>query len=46
MIFNHSGKDGSRQVTALVDPTGTGKSFVAATVKTNGDLVRHATLLI
>ena len=35
-----SGKDGSRQVTAQVDATGTGKGFVAATVVTNGDAVR------
>lgn len=34
--FN-AGTDGSRQVTALVDPSGTGKSFTAATVTTNGD---------
>jgi len=36
--FN-AGVDGSRQVTAEVDPTGTGKSFTATgvTVKTNGD---------
>jgi len=35
--FN-AGVDGSRQVTASVDPTGTGKSFVAATVTKNGVL--------
>ncbi|OSD00132.1 hypothetical protein PYCCODRAFT_1371838 [Trametes coccinea BRFM310] len=34
--FN-GGVDGSRQVTALVDPTGTGKSFVSADVLQNGD---------
>ncbi|OBZ67525.1 hypothetical protein A0H81_12584 [Grifola frondosa] len=35
--FNR-GVDGSREVaTALVDPTGTGNSFVAATVTQNGD---------
>lgn len=34
--FN-SGVDGSRQVTALVDPTGTGKSFQSANVTKNGD---------
>ncbi|EIW58865.1 uncharacterized protein TRAVEDRAFT_85634, partial [Trametes versicolor FP-101664 SS1] len=34
--FN-GGIDGSRQVTALVDPTGTGKSFVSADVLQNGD---------
>ncbi|KAI0666879.1 hypothetical protein C8Q78DRAFT_1072214 [Trametes maxima] len=34
--FN-GGVDGSRQVTALVDPTGTGKSFVSADVVKNGD---------
>ncbi|KAI0828692.1 hypothetical protein BC628DRAFT_1316484 [Trametes gibbosa] len=34
--FN-GGVDGSRQVTAKVDPTGTGKSFTAATVVQNGD---------
>lgn len=37
--FN-AGQDGSRQVTAQIDPTGTGKSFVAGTVTQNGDLVR------
>ncbi|PSS36964.1 hypothetical protein EW026_g2070 [Hermanssonia centrifuga] len=35
--FN-AGKDGSRQVTATVDATGTGSKFVAATVTENGDL--------
>ncbi|TCD63495.1 hypothetical protein EIP91_005354 [Steccherinum ochraceum] len=35
--FN-AGQDGSRQVTAQVDATGTGKSFVAAKVTKNGDL--------
>jgi len=34
--FN-AGTDGSRFVTAQIDPTGTGKSFQAATVTTNGD---------
>ncbi|TFK49318.1 hypothetical protein OE88DRAFT_410235 [Heliocybe sulcata] len=34
--FN-AGQDGSRQVTAKVDATGAGKSFVAATVTKNGD---------
>lgn len=34
--FN-AGVDGSRQVTAQIDPTGTGNSFQAATVTTNGD---------
>lgn len=34
-----SGQDGSRQVTAQVDDTATGKSFVAAQVTKNGDLV-------
>jgi len=34
--FN-GGADGSRKVTAKVDATGTGKSFVAMTVTTNGD---------
>ncbi|CDO70973.1 hypothetical protein BN946_scf184830.g5 [Trametes cinnabarina] len=34
--FN-AGVDGSRQVTAQIDPTGTGKSFTAATVLQNGD---------
>ena len=37
--FN-AGVDGSRQVTAKVDATGTGKSFVNAVVTTNGDKVR------
>jgi hypothetical protein len=33
-----SGVDGSRQiVTALIDPTGTGNNFQAASVSTNGD---------
>jgi hypothetical protein len=35
--FN-AGQDGSRQVTAEVDATGVGKSFVAAKVTKNGDL--------
>ncbi|KAH9905087.1 uncharacterized protein BXZ73DRAFT_561, partial [Epithele typhae] len=34
-----AGEDGSRHVTAEVDPTGTGESFVAATVTENGDNV-------
>ncbi|KAH9899177.1 hypothetical protein C8Q73DRAFT_743232 [Cubamyces lactineus] len=34
--FN-AGVDGSRQVTAQIDPTGTGNSFTAATVLQNGD---------
>lgn len=34
--FN-GGTDGSRFVTAQIDPTGTGKNFQAATVTTNGD---------
>ncbi|KAI9065248.1 hypothetical protein FKP32DRAFT_1674893 [Trametes sanguinea] len=34
--FN-GGVHGSRQVTAQIDPTGTGKSFTAATVLQNGD---------
>jgi len=35
--FN-TGVDGSRQiVTALIDPTGTGNNFQAASVSTNGD---------
>jgi hypothetical protein len=32
-----SGADGSRSVSVLVDPTGTGKNFVAAKVTKNGD---------
>lgn len=32
------GRDGSMQFTARVDPTGTGKSFVAATITQNGPL--------
>jgi hypothetical protein len=32
-----SGADGSRFVSVLVDPTGTGKNFVAAKVTKNGD---------
>ncbi|OBZ73251.1 hypothetical protein A0H81_07016 [Grifola frondosa] len=32
-----TGTEGSRQVTALVDPTCTGDSFVSATVSQNGD---------
>jgi len=31
------GKDGSRQVTAKIDPTGTGKNFVKMTITVNGD---------
>ncbi|KAJ7607941.1 hypothetical protein FB45DRAFT_707033, partial [Roridomyces roridus] len=31
------GADGSRKVSVLVDPTGTGQKFVAANVTTNGD---------
>ncbi|KAJ6458403.1 hypothetical protein C8R47DRAFT_951206, partial [Mycena vitilis] len=34
--FN-AGGDGSRSMSVLVDPTGTGKKFVAATVTKNGD---------
>jgi len=34
--FN-AGTDGSRFVTAQIDPTGTGKNFQAATVTTNGE---------
>ncbi|KAJ7648190.1 hypothetical protein DFH06DRAFT_904234, partial [Mycena polygramma] len=34
--FN-AGGDGSRSVSVLVDPTGTGKKFVAAKVTKNGD---------
>ena len=41
-----SGVDGSRQVTAKVDATGTGNSFVAATVTTNGDKVRSFTAFV
>ncbi|KAI0351877.1 hypothetical protein OH77DRAFT_1410258 [Trametes cingulata] len=37
IINFNGGVDGSRQVTALVDPTGTGKSFVSADVLQNGD---------
>ncbi|CDO68171.1 hypothetical protein BN946_scf184938.g23 [Trametes cinnabarina] len=37
IINFNAGVDGSRQVTALVDPTGTGKSFVSADVLQNGD---------
>ncbi|KAI0066887.1 hypothetical protein BV25DRAFT_1912238 [Artomyces pyxidatus] len=41
--FN-AGKDGSRQVkTVKVDPTGTGKNFVAATMLVNGDLAPTST---
>ncbi|KAI0369161.1 hypothetical protein BV20DRAFT_968350 [Pilatotrama ljubarskyi] len=32
-----AGKDGSRELTAQVDPTGTGKSFVPAEILKNGD---------
>jgi len=35
--FN-AGRDGSRQVTLKIDPTGTGRNFVAGTIKKNGDL--------
>ncbi|KAH9478572.1 hypothetical protein JR316_0009029 [Psilocybe cubensis] len=34
--FN-GGRDGSRRVTARVDPSGTGRNFVAMTVTTNGN---------
>ncbi|KAI0657916.1 hypothetical protein C8Q70DRAFT_900342, partial [Cubamyces menziesii] len=37
IINFNGGVDGSRQVTALIDPTGTGKSFVSADVLQNGD---------
>ncbi|KAI0763468.1 Alpha/Beta hydrolase protein [Trametes elegans] len=38
MVTNfNGGVDGSRQVTVKVDSTGTGESFVAATVSQNGD---------
>ncbi|KAI8974591.1 hypothetical protein BD414DRAFT_498142 [Trametes punicea] len=37
IINFNGGVDGSRKVTALVDPTGTGKSFVSADVLQNGD---------
>jgi hypothetical protein len=37
--FN-GGADGSRKFTAKVDATGTGKSFVAATITKNGNGVR------
>ncbi|KAJ7483521.1 hypothetical protein FB451DRAFT_1338199 [Mycena latifolia] len=33
----NAGADGSRSVSVLVDPTGTGKKFVAASVTKNGD---------
>ncbi|KAJ6617032.1 hypothetical protein B0H10DRAFT_1716125, partial [Mycena sp. CBHHK59/15] len=33
----NAGADGSRSVSVMVDPTGTGKKFVAAKVTTNGD---------
>ncbi|KAF7309410.1 hypothetical protein MIND_00311800 [Mycena indigotica] len=33
----NAGGDGSRKVSVLVDPTGTGKDFVAANVTKNGD---------
>jgi len=39
--FN-GGQDGSTQVTAQVDPTGTGKSFTSATVTQNGQLAPPA----
>lgn len=39
-VFLASGKDGSTQVTAQVDATAAGNSFVAATVSKNGVLVR------
>ncbi|KAJ7498246.1 hypothetical protein B0H11DRAFT_1999186 [Mycena galericulata] len=41
VMFNmtnfNAGADGSRSVSVMVDPTGTGKKFVAAKVTTNGD---------
>lgn len=39
MVHAISGKDGSRQVQAEVDPTAFGKNFTSATVTQNGDLV-------
>lgn len=42
-IVNFNGaQDGSTQVTAQVDPTGTGKSFTSATVTQNGQLAPPA----
>ena len=39
--YSFSGKDGSRFIKSVkVDPTGTGKNFVAATMVTNGVEVR------
>ncbi|KAJ7155833.1 hypothetical protein C8R46DRAFT_1116564 [Mycena filopes] len=40
--FN-AGGDGSRSVSVLVDPTGTGKNFVAAKVTKNGDAAPKST---
>jgi len=37
VISFNGGGDGSRQVTAKVDPSGTGKNFVKMTVTVNGD---------
>ncbi|KAJ7693228.1 hypothetical protein B0H17DRAFT_1132692 [Mycena rosella] len=43
-ITNYNpGADGSRSVSVMVDPTGTGKKFVAATVTKNGDLAPTGT---
>ena len=39
-FFTPSGADGSRKVTAKVDPTGTGVKFIKMTVVVNGDPVR------
>ena len=40
--LHYSGQDGSRQVTAKVDDAATGKTFVAAQVTKNGDLVNNS----
>jgi hypothetical protein len=43
--FN-AGVDGSRQFTAKVDASGTGKSLVAATITKNGQRVRGCWCLL
>ena len=38
-MLSFSGLDGSRKVTAQIDPTGVGEAFTDLDVTTNGDLV-------
>jgi hypothetical protein len=43
-MISLSGADGSRKVSAQVDPSGTGKNFVKMTVTDNGDPVSLTTI--